>query len=231
MGLAVLFCRQSLNGEKIGPIGRIRVLRQIRPLMSIIQLPHPLFTGSFSIEETLLKRRSTRQFSNCSLSLAEIGQLLWAAQGITTEDGKRTAPSAGGICPLETYLIAGNVETLASGVYKYDPGTHQIRPTVSGDFRVPLAGASFNQNCVSDGAAIIAFCATYEAMNAKYGPGSEKYIDMEVGHASQNVHLQAVSLGLGTVVVAALREKEVRGIMALPANEKPIYLMPVGKTI
>ena len=195
----------------------------------MISLPLPNFTSRISIEETLLQRRSTRQFTKEPLSLSEVGQLLWAAQGITSKDGKRTAPSAGGICPLESYLIAGNVDGLAAGVYKYLPETHQLDPGKSGDFRSELAAACFNQSCVADGVAIIGFCGTYEAMNAKYGSGSEKYVDMEVGHASQNLHLQAVSLGLGTVVVAAIREEEARGILQLPANEKPIYLMPVGK--
>jgi SagB-type dehydrogenase family enzyme len=194
-----------------------------------IQLPKPQFAGSISIEQALLERRSTRQFSAEALSLLEATQLLWAAQGITSEDGKRTAPSAGGICPLTVYLITGNVDSLVPGVYKYSPESNQLDLITPGDFRVPLAAASFNQSCVSEGAAVIAFSATYELMNAKYGAGSEKFVDMEVGHASQNVHLQAVSLGLGTVVVAAFRENEVREMLNLPSNEKTIYLMPVGK--
>lgn len=199
--------------------------------MHPIQLPPPQLRSNISVEQALLERRSTRQFSSTPLTLAEASQLLWSAQGITSEDGKRTAPSAGGICPLEVYLITGNVETLAPGVYKYHPVSNQLTQVVEGDLRKQLAAASFNQSCVSDGAAIIAFSATFEAMIAKYGPGSEKYVDMEIGHASQNVHLQAVSLGLGTVVVAALRENEVREMLKLPANEKPIYLMPVGRPL
>ena len=196
-----------------------------------IPLPTPAFTGKVSIEQSLRERRSTRQFSSEAITLAHAGQLLWAAQGITSPEGFRTAPSAGGICPLEICLIVGNVGALDPGVYRYFPKSHELRLIKPGDFRVPLAAATFNQSCVADGAALIGFSATYEAMIAKYGAGSEKYVDMEVGHASQNVHLQAVSLGLGTVVVAALREAEVREILNFPANEKPIYLMPVGRLV
>jgi SagB-type dehydrogenase family enzyme len=194
----------------------------------MIPLPSPVLTGSISIEQALVQRRSTRQFRSQTLPLASVGQLLWAAQGITSPEGFRTAPSAGAICPLEVYLVAGNVEGLASGVYKYSAKTHQIALERAGEFRGQLAAHCFNQSCVSDAAALIGFCGTYEAMSEKYGPGSEKFVDMEVGHASQNVHLQSVSLGLGTVVVAAIREAEVRELLGIPAREKPIYFMPVG---
>jgi nitroreductase len=52
---------------------------------------------------------------------------------------------------------------------------------------------------------------------------------MEIGHVGQNVSLQAVALGLGTVVVVAFREAELTAALELAEGERPVYLMPVGR--
>lgn len=196
----------------------------------IIKLPEPRYDSETSIEEALLKRRSIRTYKNESLTIAEVSQLLWASQGITDlEMGFRTAPSAGALYPLELYVVIGNVQGIPKGVYKYNPYKHELVKVKDGDVRVELAVASLGQTWVRDGAIVIVFSAIYERTTEKYGDRGIRYVHMEVGHAAQNVYLQAVSLNLGTVVVGAFRDDSVREILNMSDKEHPLYIMPVGR--
>ena len=105
----------------------------------VIKLPKPREDGKTSVESALRHRRATREFRNTPLTLAEVSQLLWAAQGITSPDGKRTAPSAGALYPLEVFVVAGSVESLPAGVYRYRPQGHDLSRVTDGDKRVKLA--------------------------------------------------------------------------------------------
>ena len=194
-----------------------------------IELPKPLTEGKMSLEETLLKRRSIRDYTDQPLTLFEVSQLLWAAQGVTTEWGGRTAPSAGALYPLETYLVVGKVKDLAPAVYQYLPKKHQLVKVLDGDLRAELAKAALGQSWVREGAINIVFTAIYERTTGKYGERGIRYVHMEVGHAAQNVYLQAVALELGTVVVGAFNDQQVIEILNLPVNEHPLYIMPVGR--
>ena len=195
----------------------------------IIKLPAPYYDGNTSVEMALLKRRSIRSYSNEPLSLAEISQLLWAAQGITDSRGYRTAPSAGALYPLEIYIVAGRVRDVPAGIYKYRPHKHQLKKTVDGDKRAEVCRASLNQSSISDAAAVIVFCAIYERTTVKYGERGIRYVFIEVGHAVQNVYLQAVSLNLGTLVIGAFRDNELKNVMNFDLYEYPLCIMPVGK--
>jgi len=196
---------------------------------TIIPLPAPQLERETSIEEALLKRRSVREYSRESLSLAEIGQLLWAAQGITSERGYRTAPSAGGLYPLELYLLAGDVEGLIQGIYRYIPQEHTLLKTSDGDNRDELQGAALGQSSVGEGCAVIVITAVYERTTGKYGNRGIRYVHMEVGSAAENIYLQAVSLDLGTVFIGAFDDEGVKAILKLDEAEQPLGLMPVGK--
>jgi len=194
-----------------------------------INLPKPKYTGNTSVEEALYKRRSIRVYKDEALTLREVSQLLWAAQGITDPRGFRTAPSAGALYPLEVYVVIGNVKEIPKGVYKYKPDKHELVKVKSGDVRNELCSAALGQPWVKNGSIIIVFSAVYERTTQKYGNRGIRYVHMEVGHAAQNVYLQAVSLKLGTVTVGAFKDNEVRKILNMPNNEHPLYIMPVGK--
>ncbi|MBL7155234.1 MAG: SagB/ThcOx family dehydrogenase [Candidatus Portnoybacteria bacterium] len=196
---------------------------------TIVELPQPKYDSQTSVEEALLKRRSIRDYSDEPLALAEISQLLWAAQGITNERGFRTAPSAGALYPLELYLVIGQVEGLAQGVYKYRPDGHQLEKISQEDKRADLARAALGQSAVKEAAAMIVFAAVYQRTTSKYGERGIRYVHIEVGHAAENVYLEAVSLNLGTVVIGAFDEKEIKRIIKMADEEEPVYLMPVGK--
>jgi len=198
-------------------------------LAGAIKLPAPRHDSNTSVESAMRQRRSVREFQGEALSLQEISQLLWATQGITDPDGKRTAPSAGATYPLEVFLVAGKEGGLPAGLYRYRPREHDLVCDAEGDRRAKLATAALEQEWLADAPVTIVIAAVYERTARKYRQRAERYVHIEVGHAAQNVHLQAVALALGTVVVGAFDDAEVKRVLSLAANEQPLCLMPVGK--
>lgn len=194
----------------------------------VIKLPDATHQSDISVEETLAKRRSIRRYRKDPITLAEASQLLWAAQGITDPKGYRTAPSAGALYPLEVYLFAGAVDGLDAGIYKYRPHQHDLVKITDGDRRRELREASLRQKSIEQAAVTIAFTAVYERTMVKYFQRGIRYADMEAGHAAQNVCLQAISLGLGSLTIGAFRDDEVKQVLGCGANEQPIYLIAVG---
>lgn len=195
----------------------------------VVKLPEPMYSSKTSVEKALLERRSVREYKDVPLTLHEVSQLLWAAQGITGFRGFRTAPSAGALYPLEVYVVVGNVDNLTAGVYKYKPRGHELVRVAEGDRRGELSTAALGQYCVRNGAAVIVFSAVYERTTQKYGKRGLRYVHMEVGHAAQNVYLQAVSLNLGTVAVGAFDDSRVKSIVAMTPGEEPLLIMPAGR--
>jgi len=194
-----------------------------------IALPEQSFEGEVSVERALTLRRSVRKFAPEALSLSAVSQLLWAAQGITDPKGLRTAPSAGALYPLEVYLVAGHVSGVRAGVYRYDPRRHRLLRVLDGDRRAGVAEAALDQDWVAKAPAILVIAAIYERTARKYGRRAAHYVDIEVGHAAQNVYLQATALGLGTTMVGAFRDEELSRALGLTGRTKPVGLLPVGK--
>jgi len=195
-----------------------------------IALPSPNTKGEVSVEEALLQRRSVRSFLDNALSLRELSQLLFSAQGITEEiRGFRTAPLAGALYPLVVYVVVGRVEELAPGVYRYHPRGHTIEKLLEGDKRERLCQAALSQEAIREAPLSLVIAAIYNKTTVKYGERGIRYVHIEVGHAAQNVYLQAGALGLGTVAIGAFYDKEVSRELSLPAEEVPLYIMPVGK--
>ena len=196
----------------------------------IINLPEPRLESDFSVEQAIHNRRSVREFSDKPLSLAEVSQLLWSAQGTTDDEGLRTAPSAGALYPLVLYFVAGNVTGLTPGIYQYSPDGHKLLRITEGDSRKELARAALQQLWVKDSAVLLIFSAIEKKTSWKYGQRGTRYIHIEVGHSAQNVFLQAQSLGLGAAVVGAFDDSRIEKILNLAAGEQVLYLMPVGRS-
>ena len=196
---------------------------------NVIKLPEPQYDSDVSIEQSLLNRRSIRSYTGEPLTLQEVSQLLWAAQGITDPRGFRTAPSAGALYPLELYLVVGDVEDLTSGVYRYEPDGHQLVKTMDGDRRTELARAALGQGSVKEGAVAFVFTGVYERTTGKYGDRGIRYVHIEVGHAAQNLCLQATAMGLGVVTVGAFYDEQVTELLNLPEKEQPLYIIPIGR--
>ena len=193
-----------------------------------IVLPEPRKDSDISIEEALLGRRSVRNFGSEAVTLQQLGQLLWAGQGITSTDGKRTAPSAGALYPLKVYAVIGNVDGAVAGVYKYEPLTHTLTRIMDGDQRQSLSQAAMGQTSVKQGAIDIVITGVYEKVTSKYGERGIRFVHLEAGHAAQNICLQAVSLKLGTVTVGAFDDANVQKVLNLPEDEIPLYIIPAG---
>ncbi|MBI4573293.1 MAG: SagB/ThcOx family dehydrogenase [candidate division NC10 bacterium] len=190
-----------------------------------IRLPRPSLKGSITLEEAIARRRSVRDFTDRPLSLEEVGQLLWAAEGITGHASYlRAHPSAGGLHPLEVYLLDPD------GIFHYEPGGHLLRPVRGDDQRGDLAKAAHRQWFIADAACVIAIAAVFGRTTRKYGDrGRMRYVPMDAAHAAQNVLLQAVALGLGAVPVGAFDDEAVRLVLGIPAAEVPLYLIPIGR--
>jgi SagB-type dehydrogenase family enzyme len=200
--------------------GRIRVTTTPQARLA---LPPPRTTGPLSLEETLARRRSVREFSGSPLTWAEISQLLWAAQGVTSPYGLRTAPSAGALYPLEVYVVT------ADGTYHYSPADHVLNLVAAGDLRPDLWQVALRQEAVRQAPVVFIIAVVYGRTEQKYGlERTPRYVHLEAGHAAQNLLLQAVALELGAVPIGAFDDAGVQAALSLPAEHQPLYLIPVG---
>jgi SagB-type dehydrogenase family enzyme len=188
-----------------------------------IRLPEPKYDGSVSVEKALKERRSVRVYKDSPLSVAEVSQVLFAAQGITEPGrGLRTAPSARAQYYLTVYLFAGNVTGLKPGMYRYVPQGHSLAPVADGDAKGRLYKAAGQAPIDRAPAALVIAGSRARATN-------EGWMYLEAGHAAQNVYLQLVPLGLGTVVMAGFNADAVDRAIGLPAGERTLYIMPLGR--
>lgn len=208
----------------------------------VIPLPEPARDGGTSIEATLAGRRSVRSFEPGPLRLTEVGQLLWAAQGLTEPrpepegwpydhwgGGLRTAPSAGALYPLEIYLLATDVDGLDPGLYRYHAEGHGLE-RVGDAGRRALADAALGQGSITGAPAALVIAAAYARTDVRYGDRAARYVHIEVGAAAENVYLQAEALELGTVFIGAFRDAAVAAALGLPDDHAPLGIMPVGRT-
>ena len=190
-----------------------------------IKLPAPSVKSDVSVEECILKRRSVRTYSDKKLNQAQIGQLLWAAQGITKSNKNfqfRAAPSAGALYPMETFAITPD------GIFQYLPKEHELKEIVKSDKRKMLARAAFSQDFIAEAPLIIALCSVYSRVTDKYGKRGIRYAHIEAGHIAENIHLQAVGLGLVSVPIGAFDDKETAEVLNLPDDCQPLYMIPIG---
>ncbi len=195
-----------------------------------VLLPKPDLKGETSVEEAIYRRSSVRRYEKGPLSLKELSQLLWSAVGLTI-DGvtgpSRAYPSAGGLYPLEIFAVAGDVESLKPGIYRYDPVGHSLVSHKEGDHREGLRSAALGQSSISGAALDLVLTAVYERTTGKYGKRGERYVLVDLGASIENIFLQAEAMGLGTVVIGAFHDDKVKSVLG--AEEEPLAIMPVGR--
>jgi SagB-type dehydrogenase family enzyme len=195
----------------------------------VIRLPNPVYDGKVSVERAIKQRRTIRGFLPKALSLAQLSQLLWSAQGITDDShGYRSAPSAGALYPLDVYTIVGSVRELETGVYRYNPESHSLKLISGGDSRHDVATASLSQMWIAEAPVVFVVTSEYERITWKYRDRGIRYAHIEVGHVGQNIFLQAEALGLGAGIVGAFHDDEVTKAIGAPEVQKPLIVMPVG---
>jgi len=187
-----------------------------------VALPQARTEGVVSLEAAISGRRSVRAFTDQVMTPAEVGQLAWAAQGVTDPRGLRAAPSAGALYPLELYVV------LPDGLYHYVPADHSLMRLSTEDLREGLWEAGLRQDALREAPAVFVFTAVVARTEVRYGNRAERYVHMEIGHAAQNLALQAVALGLGSVPIGAMDDGRVQALLGLPEDHAPLYLVPVG---
>lgn len=206
------------------------------PIHESITLPEPDLDGDVSIEKTLSLRLSKRNFTEQAVTKQELSQLLWAAQG-TGVDGTtgatRTAPSAGGTHPMELFIVVGEIqedgddnETVPPGIFHYDQSNHKLASLQEGDYREQVSQAALNQGFIAQAPATLILAADYERTTRRYGERGQRYVHIEVGHITQNIHLQAEALELGSVAVGAFDDQELKSILDIGYD--PLMIIPVG---
>jgi SagB-type dehydrogenase family enzyme len=201
-----------------------------------VQLPKPALTGKMPVEQAMVQKKSAREFSPKPLTLAEVSQLLWAANGNLSLDAVSSAttkviPSAGGLYPLEVFLVCGKdtVTGLGEGVYHYNATANTLVNLAAGDSRANVASACLGQMWMAKAPVMVVIGAIFARTTAKYGSTGTQYVLMEAGNANQNVYLQAESLGLRVATVGAFQQGQVVAAAKLPNAVAPLLVMPVGK--
>ncbi len=202
----------------------------------VVKLPPPRLDGKLSVEAAMLKKKSVREFKATPLKLAEVSQLLWAANGnlpmdAVTSSTTKVLPSAGGLYPLEVFLVCGDrtVEGVAAGVYQYLPKGHGLKLIQGSDRRTLLGSAALGQMFIAKAPATVVIGAVFARTAAKYGPQAPQYVFMEAGCSNQNLFLQAEALQLRCAAVGAFQDKQVAAVLKLPEGVTPLLLVPVGK--
>ena len=196
-----------------------------------MNLPPPKTTGTISVEQAVHQRRTVRSFSAHPLALDALSQLLWAAQGITgSRGGKRAAPSAGALYPMDVYAVTGEggIDSLGAGVYHYVPGEHALSLIARGDLRMAIAKAALSQQWMIQAPLNLVITAEYARVGRKYGRRAQRYAMIEAGHIGQNVFLQAEALGLKAGIVGAFQDADLIQVLQIPGAHEPLLAMPVG---
>jgi SagB-type dehydrogenase family enzyme len=204
-----------------------------REIISIVSLPKAEMNTSVSVEVAIQNRRSIRHYTGDPLALQDVSQLMWAAQGITDPQTKfRTVPSGGHTYPLEVYILAGKggVTGLNEGVYHYNPFNNTLEQILATDVRSELSQAANGQQWVKEAPVNIIITGNYQKMINKYKDEelSTRFVDMEAGHAGQNIYLEVEARNLATVALGSFNDDLVHQVLNLPENEKTLYIYPVG---
>jgi SagB-type dehydrogenase family enzyme len=199
---------------------------------SPIALPAAATTGEVSVEQALATRRSLRGMADRPLTLAQLGQLCWAAQGVTDDKGHRTAPSAMATYPLEIYVVADAVTGLEPGVYRYQPAGHALVPRPGAPAARPLNAALVEkvvgQAWISTAPAILVITGTAARMGGRFVERRHDFMCVEAGLAAQGFFLEATALGLGSTYVAGFDPAAAHTFLGLADGEEVLAVLPVG---
>ena len=197
-----------------------------------ITLPPPLHSGGPEVWEVMMNRRSARAYGSDGISSEDLSQLLWAGQGVTADHHGfllRTAPSAGALYPIETYVGVANVKNVPKGLYHYDVRTAELSQLVSGDVSRDLAEAALGQRMVQSAAVVFLWTAVFARSGVKYKDRGYRYVYLDCAHAAQNVLLAVTALGLSACPIAALYDEEINALLGIDGDtESILYMASIG---
>ncbi len=198
-----------------------------------VLLPLPKTEGGMPLWDAMNLRRSEREYGGDPVTMGELQQLLWAAQGITAENHGyklRTAPSAGALYPIETYLGIKNVLDISPGIYHYDVQGACLDEIRLGDLSSEISEGALGQGMVESADVIFLFTAIFMRSGIKYGERAYRYIYLDCGHIVQNLLLAVGALGLLACPIAALYDLEINKILDVDGEvESILYMVSVGR--
>jgi SagB-type dehydrogenase family enzyme len=203
---------------------------KIYPDSAKVVLPSFEPSRLMTLYDAIRQRKSVRDFQPRPITLGELGYLLWAASGIQrAERGYefRSAPSAGALYPVETYVIANRVSELEPGAYHYGIRNHELERVRTGDLGRRVAAAALGQDMCAAAAAVFIWTALFARCKWKYGQRAYRYIYLDAGHIAENLALAAVSLDLGSCQIGALFDDEVNKLLDLDGIEESVVHMSV----
>jgi SagB-type dehydrogenase family enzyme len=209
------------NTKASSPSAIAPAARETQAATANVKLPDPRLTSNYSLEQAIQERRTVRSFADSPVSIQELSQLLWSGQGITDSSGKRAAPSAMALYPLEIYVIAGNVYGLTKGVYKYVPQGHQLAIVKEGETNAGIMPYK--------APVYLVIASDMEKMIKRSGDNGKKFAYLEGGHAAQNICLESTALGLATVTAGGFQDGPIRSTLGIDGSLELLYVMPVGK--
>ncbi|MDY6836242.1 MAG: SagB/ThcOx family dehydrogenase [Chloroflexota bacterium] len=197
-----------------------------------VNLSPPGVIQHMSIDDALRRRRSIREFSSKPLSKRQLSYLLWASTGIQRIENDyefRTAPSAGALYPIETYLVVNNVESLSQGLYHYAIRSHHLEELAQGDLGNKVANAALGQQMCLDAAVVFIWTAIFQRSRWKYRDRAYRYVYLDAGHIAENLALAVTGLGLGCCHIAALFDDELNNLLGLGGiDESVLYMTVIG---
>lgn len=227
------YSRGSLEGRRLDWDSRPESYKEYNG--EYRKLPGPETGVGKSLWQSLRERKSVRNYTGERLTPEEVGQLLWAATGANRVTARgdfyfRTAPSAGGLYPIETYIQINRVKDFSPGIYHYSVPKHGLYLLAEGDFGPALAGAALDQNMVKNAGVNFLWTAVTSRTFWKYGQRGIRYIYMDAGHAGQNLYLAATALNLGCCAIGAFFDDEVNRLLGLDGEDETIvYMASVGR--
>ena len=188
--------------------------------------------NSCPLHDALRNRRSTRDFTDVPISSQSLSYLLWASTGISRKEQGcefRTAPSAGALYPIETYLCINNIQGIPAGIYHYNVKGHYLGLLKPGACAIDVARAALDQEMCRAAAVVFIWTAVFQRSKWKYGQRAYRYVYLDAGHIAENLALAATSLDLGSCPIAALYDDEVDRIVGVDGIEESVlYLTVVG---
>ncbi|MGV8118873.1 MAG: SagB/ThcOx family dehydrogenase [Candidatus Xenobiia bacterium LiM19] len=202
------------------------------PEADAFKLPLPDTANGRSFNDLLKIRKSVRKYTDEPLPAESLSYLLWAADGIQRREKGfefRTAPSAGALFPVETYLAVNNVETLPAGIYHYNVRNHSLELVKQGEFRKILSDLTLSQDMCASANVVFIWTAIFDRSRWKSANRTYRYVYLDAGHIAQNLALAACNLGLGSCQIGSFFDREMDSLLGIDGKrESTIYVTVVG---
>ena len=221
--------RDKMSGKSLDWASQPKIYKDY-PDCPTISLPDITPLSDTTLHDVLKNRKSIRQYQNKLISKEVLSYLLWSSTGISRKESGyefRTAPSAGALYPIETYLVINNVEEINPGVYHYNIQNHYLELLKEGDYAVETTHAALGQKMCAEAPVVFVWTAIFERMKWKYDQRAYRYVYLDAGHIAENLALTATSLDLGSCQIGALYDDEVNQIIDVDGTEESVIYMSV----